>query len=73
MPPIERTRVGLLHPTVMKITEPYGDNVAIEYPPCVEIDIGQEPSGIPLDLLTQMVFLDIGKLDCFIGANALPL
>ena len=58
--PGRRTRVGLL-PHRYMLTEPYGDTFAIECLPCVEIDIGQVPSGIPLDLLTQMGFLDIGK------------
>ena len=40
--------------------------------PCVEIDIGQVPSGIPLDLLTQMGFLDIGKWDLLYGCKTLP-
>jgi hypothetical protein len=34
--------------------------------------IGQVPSGIPLDLLTQMVFLDIGKWDLLYGCKTLP-
>jgi hypothetical protein len=50
--PGRRTRVGLLHPTVMRITEPYGDTVAIECLPCVEIDVGQVPERISLDLRT---------------------
>jgi hypothetical protein len=54
------------------LTEPYGDTFAIECLPCVEIDIGQVPSGIPLDLLTQMVFLDIGKWDLLYECKTLP-
>jgi hypothetical protein len=54
------------------LTEPYGDTFAIECLPCVEIDIGQVPSGIPLDLLTQMGFLDIGKWDLLYECKTLP-
>ena len=43
------------------LTEPHSDTVAMEYPPVLSKHRFKVPLGIPLDLLTRMVFSLLGS------------
>ena len=66
---IERTRVGLLHPTVMKITEPHSDIVTMVYPPVVRQPQAKNHRAYRQICSLRWSFLIVGNGTCFTCAR----